>query len=107
MRGEFDAVFGVERPSSIEGKAMFPAKLFSMLPQDVVRRRVLVTPLEILLVMVSLRVMGGRGKDDPGDGCAECNDGARERLPVVDGGGRLSVVLSNLVKGDSRRRAMM
>ena len=46
---------------------MFPARLFRAFANEDVRRSVLLTPLDIVLVMVSLLVKGGR-PDDPEKG---------------------------------------
>lgn len=52
---------GDARPSSDEdGKAMPFANDFKALAKDEVRRRVFDTPLDMVLVMVSLRVRPGR-----------------------------------------------
>ena len=47
--------WGEERPSSIEGNAMPPAKFFRAFAKDDVRLRVLLIPDDIVLDMVSLR----------------------------------------------------
>ena len=39
---------------------MFPARFFSAFAKEDVLRRVLLTPFEIVLVIVSLRMRGGR-----------------------------------------------
>ena len=45
---------GEARPSSSEGKAIPPARFFKAFANEVVRRRVFVTPEEIVLPIVSL-----------------------------------------------------
>ena len=61
-RGELEPPLELERlcASSIDGNAMLPARFLSAVAKEDVRRKVLLTPLEIVLVIVSLRVKGGR-----------------------------------------------
>ena len=53
--------WGEERPSSIDGNAMPPAKVFRAFANDDVRLRVLLIPDDIVLVIVSLRATAERG----------------------------------------------
>ena len=93
----------------MEGKAMVPARLLSAFAKDEVRLKVLVTPVEIVLVIVSLRLRLGRIILGEGG----CGDGTLERMPPSWGvlgsdgltGGIWSEVDSKRVNGDSRRSA--
>ena len=53
--------WGEERPSSIDGNVIPPAKFFRAFAKDDVRFRVLLIPDDIVLDMVSLRVTPERG----------------------------------------------
>ena len=53
--------WGDERPSSIDGNAMPPARFFRVFANDEVRLIVLLIPDDIVPVMVSLRETAGRG----------------------------------------------
>lgn len=88
---------------------MVPARLFKAFANEDVLRIVLVTPEDIVLVIVSLRLRLGR--IILGDG--GCGDSARDRRPhncgvrgsFMSGGGIWREVESNRVNGDSKRRA--
>ena len=90
-----------------------PPRLLSAFAKEVVRRIVLETPEEMVLVMVSARVMLGRdcvgvgGRVNDGD---DCSDERLER-PLIDPpsnfGGTLREEFSSFENGDSMRRAMM
>jgi len=92
----------------MEGKAIVPARFLSVFANDEVRLIVLVTLVEMVLVIVSLRLRLGRMM--PGEG--GCGEGTLERMPPSCGvrisddiTGRWSEVDSNRVKGDSKRSA--
>ena len=109
---EADVVRGDERPSSMVGNAMFPARLRSAFAKEDVRRNVLVTPFEIVPPIVSLRVTVGRLRIGEG-GCwpfSECVEGTRVRVPSfvsVAIGGSSSVESFTSLNGDCRSSAMM
>ena len=105
--------------SSNVGNVMPPARLRKALANDDVRRRVLLTPEEMVpdtLPIVSLRVRLGLEDIGEGGGCVvfcEPPDGTRSlsrRFIVASsefGGGLSRDVVSNFVKGDSKSRATM
>lgn len=69
-----------ERPSSKDGNEMLPVRLFNTFAKEDVRRKVFVTPYEIALPIVSLRVMPGRLLTGDNGVCwflSEESDGAR------------------------------